>query len=239
MGYCSNSAYSGKLVHVYYFLGCQDLEPDPEDYTYVGWRRDLGFCVDVSDSDATTAGTPGAIRTYIQTFKEITGDFSGISNRDAALKALRNYMLTQTETPGWIKFVIPDESGSVEVIQIQCIFTTYAFNAGYEDPATNDVSWKAVAVPIIDDVPSFTLTLTPSTVSFVQGVGGTSDVTASGGVSSEAFVTSSSADLTATINNATGEITLASTTPGSYSVDVVSAVNQSVSALLTVTVTAS
>ena len=239
MGYCTNSAYSGKLVHLYYFLGCQDVEPDPEDYTYVGWRRDLAFNVDISDSDATTAGTPGAIRTYIQTFKEITGDFSGISNRDAALKALRTYLMTQTETPGWVKLVIPDEAGSVEVIQVQCIFTTYAFNSGYEDPATNDVSWKAVAVPLFDDVPSFNLTLTPATVSFVQGVGGTSDVTASGGVSAEAFVTSSSADLTATINNATGEITLASTTPGSYTVDVVSAVNQSVSEMLTVTVTAS
>jgi len=240
MGYCTSSAYSGKLVQLSYFLGCVDTAPDPEDYVTVGWRRDLAFSVEIGDSDATTAGTEGSIRTYIQTFKDIAGDFSGIANRDTALKALRRYMLESETTAGWVRFVIPDEAGAVEVIEMQVIFTNYGFNTGYEDPATNDVGFKAVAVPIITDVPSYTLILTPTPVTFVQSVGGTSTVTTSDAdISADCGVKSSSTSLTATINNTTGVITLASAVVGTYTVTVTSLVNNKVTAVLPVTVTAS
>lgn len=239
MGYCTSSAYSGKLVQLSYFLGCVDTAPDPEDYVAVGWRRDLAFSVEIGDSDATTAGTEGSIRTFIQTFKEISGDFSGIANRDASLKALRNYLLTSEETSGWVRFVIPDEAGAVEVIEMQVIFTNYGFNTGYEDPATNDVGFKAVSVPIITDVPSYTIVLDPTTVSFASGVGDTVDVSMSDvDVDAAVSVTSSSASLTATVDNDTNVITLASAVVGSYTVTVKSLVNTKVTATLPVTVTA-
>lgn len=240
MGYCTSSAYSGKLVQLSYFLGCVDTAPDPEDYVQVGWRRDLAFSVEIGDSDATTAGTEGSIRTYIQTFKDIAGDFSGIANRDAALKTLRRYMLESETTAGWVRFVIPDEAGAVEVIEMQVIFTNYGFNTGYEDPATNDVGFKAVAVPIITDVPSYTIVLDPTTVSFVSGVGDTVDVEMSDpDVDSAVSVKSSAVGLTATVNNDTNIITLASAVVGTYTVTVTSLVNNKVTAVLPVTVTSS
>jgi hypothetical protein len=236
-GYCDSGAYSGKRVQLSYFLGCVDTPPDPEDYIVVGWRRDLSFSVTWADSDATTAGTNSSIRTFIQTFKEIAGDFSGIANRDAQLKALRRYITAAKQgTSGWVRLLIPDESGAVEIIEFQVIFTNYGFNTGYEDPATNDVGWKAVAEPVFTDVASFTLTVSPDPVTFVSGAGGTTTVTASGGASAAATVTTSSPSLTSTIDNGTGIITLASAVAGSYVLEITSAVDATVGVVVDVTV---
>lgn len=242
MARCGDSgAYLGKDIQIGVFLGCSDVTPDPEDYLDMGWRRDLSFSVEWGDEDVTTAGTTGSVRDFLQNYKEISGDFSGLSKRDEGLKAIRHYVTTsKSGTDCWVRLVIPDANGAIEVFQFQSIITSHNTSAGYDASGTADHGWKAVAEPIYDELPSYTLILTPTPVTFVQSVGGTSTVTTSDAdISADCSVKSSSTSLTATINNTTGVITLASAVVGTYTVTVTSLVNNKVTATLPVTVTAS
>lgn len=234
-------AYLGKDIQIGVFVGCSDVTPDPEDYLDMGWRRDLSFSVEWGDEDVTTAGTVGSVRDFLQNFKEISGDFSGLSKRDEGLKTLRHYITTSTTgTDGWVRLVIPDASGAVEVFQFQCIFTSHSTSSGYDASGTADMGWKAVAEPIYDELPSYTIVLDPTAVSFVSGVGDTVDVEMSDtDVDAAVSVRSSAVGLTATVNNTTNVITLASSVVGAYTVTVTSLVNNKVTATLPVTVTAS
>lgn len=239
MGHCNSGGYAGKAVAVYYFLGCSDTAPDPEDYIFAGWRRGTSMSISKESIDVTTAGSASSIREKLQTFTEITGSVDGIAKREDDIKTLRRYIATTPQADCWIKLVIPDMGSTVEVIEIQAMFGSYDLDAPYDESSTNSLDWEAVAVPIFTDVPAFTIVLDPTTVSFASGVGDTVDVSMSAvGVDAAVSAVSSSASLTAAVDNDTNVITLASTTPGTYSVLVTSLVNSSVTATLPVTVTA-
>ena len=239
MGHCTSGGYAGKLVGVYYFLGCSDAAPDPDDYVFAGWRRGTGISVSKDSIDVTTAGSAGSFREKIQTFTEITGSFDGVAKREDNIKTLRQYIMQTPQADCWIKMVIPDEAGSVEVIEIQAMFNSYSLDAPYDAEGSNSVEWEAVAVPIFTDVPSFTMV--PAVTSKTQASGATTGNTVvltftPGTVDKDVFLSVDKTGLTATA--AAGTITLTSTTPGVYVVTVTSAINHAVTATITVTITA-
>lgn len=239
MGHCNSGGYAGKEVAVYYWLGCSDTTPDPEDYVFAGWRRGTSLSISKESIDVTTAGSASSIREKLQTFTEITGSLDGIAKREDDIKTIRRYIATTPQADCWIKLVIPDMGSTVEVIEIQAMFGSYDYDAPYDESTTNSLDFEAVAVPIFTDVPAFTIVLDPTTISFASGVGATCDVSVSDiGVDASVSVLSSGAGLTATVDNSTNVITLASSVVGTYSVLVTSLVNNKVTATLPVTVTA-
>lgn len=239
MSHCNSGGYAGKLVGVYYWLGCSDTTPDAEDYIFAGWRRGTSLSISKESIDVTTAGSASSIREKLQTFTEITGSIDGIAKREDDVKTLRRYIATTPQADCWIKLVIPDMGSTVEIIEIQAMFGSYDMDAPYDESVTNSLDFEAVSVPIFTDVPAFTIVLDPTTVSFASGVGDTVDVSMSDvGVDAAVSVASSSASLTATVDNDTNVITLASSVVGSYTVTVTSLINSAVTATLPVTVTA-